>query len=205
MFEEIDIPNQLLANIPEVVSVLTTIHGDAICIAGGFPADLFFNTINLIEKKNTYFSYGDIDVFCSKKYIASDVGRILNDFGYRVIHTTTRAISYTSGLKIIQVIFPYDEDTYPRIHDSFQEHVLDYFDFTCCQVILTSNNSLKLSSHTINAIIEQKLEPTDMGEIHPRRVEKYIKKGFTLSSGILFMLSSTLSDPEFFENLESLY
>jgi hypothetical protein len=205
MLEEIDIPKQLLTRIPEVISVLTTIHGDDICIAGGFPADLFFNTINLIEKKNTQFTYGDIDVFCSKKSIVSDVDKILTEFGYGKVHTTTRAISYTNSSKIIQVILPYDDDNYPRLHESFEQHVIDYFDFTCCQVILTSNNTLKCSQSTINSIIEQKIEPTDMGEIHPKRVEKYIKKGFTLSSGILFMLSSTLSDPEFFENLESLY
>lgn len=205
MLEEIDIPKQLLSKIPEVISVLTTIHRDDICIAGGFPADLFFNTINLIEKKNIRFTYGDIDIFCSSKRVVDDVARILIDFGYSKLHTTLRARSFSNGTSVMQVIFPYDEEKYSQVHDSFEQHVIDYFDFTCCQVILTNDNSLKLSQATINAIIDQKLEPTDMGDIHPKRVEKYIKKGFTLTSGILFMLSSTLSDPEFFENLESLY
>ena len=201
------LPKDVVSKIPTAIRyVLNGYSENEICIAGGACLALFNKMNNSISQtNNANTEFGDWDIFCSSSAMFDKICREIDiyysgdEHGYN-IHVSERATSFTFKRGDdcrIQVIRPYD---FEQIASTFYEHVISNFDFTICQVIIAKENNeyrLIVSEVTLEDILEKQLRFTENYTINYYRIYKYIKKGYRVTTDILFCMTLDIEQHDY--------
>lgn len=173
--------------IPNYLTYLLTLIPDTCVIAGGAASAIL---------SDDFFKAGDVDLFFTSDKGFRDTLEILLKNGFTHIYETEDKL--WEAVKNPNVYFIHltkgDEKPLQLIKTMWfdsPEHVIDTFDYTCCQVALTNKN-IYYSSLTKYDIFNRELVLHRM--INPvsalKRMVKYMNKGYNVSKYNLTIIAN---------------